>query len=346
MVWTRKRAIITLAICTIIAVSSFTILQMNRTTEAALIDPHPGLVGWWRFDEGTGNVAGDSSGNGNDGTVFGATWVDGKYNKALSFDGSNDYVAVPHKSGLSVASGLYDGFTILAWVETSQISGSYRGIVSKSYGPYGEYAITINSGRIEVLFGGIGWRTLATPLVNDGARHLIGYYSNFTTGLGGIILDGVVQTTFAGVTRPDSNSLSVKIGSHSTYYSGMIDEVRIHYRELSAVEIREDFQKGPDFSSKILAKTPQGTTHFIVTLTWQGIGSVNAIIESPVETYTEDMVPVYQKTAYSTSGGTSDMLNMKRISVSVTALSSDEDWYITLNLDNVEDYAIAIECQK
>jgi hypothetical protein len=45
-------------------------LQMSRVTEAAVIEPHPGLVGWWRFDEGTGSVAGDSSGNGNNGTVY------------------------------------------------------------------------------------------------------------------------------------------------------------------------------------------------------------------------------------------------------------------------------------
>ena len=37
-----------------------------------------GLVGWWKFDEGSGTVAYDSSGNGNDGNLeLGATWTDG-----------------------------------------------------------------------------------------------------------------------------------------------------------------------------------------------------------------------------------------------------------------------------
>jgi len=35
-----------------------------------------GLVGWWRFEEGTGLTAHDKSGNGNDGTINGATWVE------------------------------------------------------------------------------------------------------------------------------------------------------------------------------------------------------------------------------------------------------------------------------
>ena len=81
----------------------------------------------------------------------------------------------------------------------------------------------------------------------------------------------------------------------------------------------------------------------MVTLSWQGDRSINITIESPSEIYTEDMVPVYQKTVYSTSGGISDMLNVKRLAVSVTALSSDEDWYVMLEFDEVEDYRITVE---
>ncbi len=49
-------------------------------------------LAYWKFDEGSGNTLGDSSGHGFDGTIYGATWVTGKYGKALSFDGTNDYV--------------------------------------------------------------------------------------------------------------------------------------------------------------------------------------------------------------------------------------------------------------
>ena len=50
------------------------------------------LVAYYSFDEGEGNVLHDLSGNGNDGTIYGAKWVDGKYGKALEFDGRNNYV--------------------------------------------------------------------------------------------------------------------------------------------------------------------------------------------------------------------------------------------------------------
>ena len=46
---------------------------------------HADLVGHWSLDEGTGSVANDRSGNGNHGTVNGATWVDGRHGMALSF---------------------------------------------------------------------------------------------------------------------------------------------------------------------------------------------------------------------------------------------------------------------
>ena len=49
-----------------------------------------GLVGYWRFNEGSGATAADSSGHGNNGTIYGAKWVEGKSGKALSFDGKKD----------------------------------------------------------------------------------------------------------------------------------------------------------------------------------------------------------------------------------------------------------------
>jgi len=50
------------------------------------------LIGWWKLDDGSGTIATDSVGN-NDGTLIGdTTWVDGKFDGALSFDGDGDYV--------------------------------------------------------------------------------------------------------------------------------------------------------------------------------------------------------------------------------------------------------------
>ena len=83
--------------------------------------PPSGPIASWHFDEGTGNIAYDSSGNGNDGIIYGAAWTTntpciGGY--ALDFDGNVEYVDVS-----SVINDLNDEQTgtIVAWIyKTSQ----------------------------------------------------------------------------------------------------------------------------------------------------------------------------------------------------------------------------------
>lgn len=62
-----------------------------------------GLVAYWKFDEGKGNIAKDSSGKGNDGTIEGAKWVEGRIGKALNFISrlqKKPYrIEVPHMNG-------------------------------------------------------------------------------------------------------------------------------------------------------------------------------------------------------------------------------------------------------
>ena len=64
------------------------------TGEHALPETPEGCVGLWRFDEESGNIAYDQSGNNNDGTIHGAQRVKGKYENALSFDASRNYVSI------------------------------------------------------------------------------------------------------------------------------------------------------------------------------------------------------------------------------------------------------------
>ncbi|MGD8501320.1 MAG: hypothetical protein PVJ86_11775, partial [Phycisphaerales bacterium] len=69
------------------------------------------LVAWWRFDDGSGTTAVDSSGNGNDGVLEGgAQWVDGQIGGAIQFNGSNARVVAPH---IPLDS---QSFTIMMWV--------------------------------------------------------------------------------------------------------------------------------------------------------------------------------------------------------------------------------------
>ena len=310
--------------------------QTRQTVQAAVLNPHPGLVSWWRFDEGSGTAAGDSSGYGNSGKIYGATWVTGKYGGALSFDGTTNYVDCGNNPVLNLSIVTY-----MAWVKTST-----TGIIL-TRANYDYFAIAPD-GRVQAR--NYAGSVFSDSPVADGAWHHVAVTINLPTNTAIFYVDGLPNgardiSSWGGTW----NYVKTWVGNRWDYpipFNGALDEVRIYNKALSANEIQESFQKGPDFSSRLLAKTPKGTTQFITTVSWQGIGSINVTIQSPSQNYTEDLVPVYQKTVYSTSGGTSSMLNIKRLSVSFTALSSDENWYVALDFSNVEDYRITVEVQK
>ena len=76
----------------------------------AWVTPQPtsrtGLVGEWGFNEGAGSVVSDSSGQGNTGTLGGATWAGGFYGGGLLFNGVNSWVTVNDSASLDLTTGM------------------------------------------------------------------------------------------------------------------------------------------------------------------------------------------------------------------------------------------------
>ncbi len=74
------------------------------------------LVAYWMFDEGTGRIVKDMTGNGHDGKFVGdPKWVTGKFGKALEFDGSSNYVEVPDDPSLAIKKDI----TFTLWFKPS-----------------------------------------------------------------------------------------------------------------------------------------------------------------------------------------------------------------------------------
>ena len=72
-----------------------------------------GLVAAYGFNEGLGTSVTDASGNGNTGTITGATRIaSGKYGRALSFDGTSNRVQIADSTSLDLTTGM----TLEAWV--------------------------------------------------------------------------------------------------------------------------------------------------------------------------------------------------------------------------------------
>ena len=111
--------------CVLAGFALFALLVLfPQSTQAA----PSGLVAAYAFDEGSGTSVSDSSGNGNTGTVSGATWVSsGKFGKALSFNGSSALVSVPDAASLHFGSAL----TLEAWVNPSAVSSAWRDVIYK-----------------------------------------------------------------------------------------------------------------------------------------------------------------------------------------------------------------------
>ena len=91
-----------------------------------------GLVAAYGFEEASGTSVIDSSGNGNGGTISGATWTTaGRFGEALSFNGSGAIVTINNSESLSFTGGM----TLEAWVYPTA-GGGWRPVILKEEYPY------------------------------------------------------------------------------------------------------------------------------------------------------------------------------------------------------------------
>ena len=208
-----------------------------------------GLVGHWKFDEGSGLIAVDSSGNKNTGTLSGATkpiYVAGKIGPtALSFDGSSGYVDVGNKSSLIMNS---NSFTVAYWLK-STVKGRYiiRG------GDTGSRYYDVLDGTIGQLvariYDGTNFSSLliSNQALNDGRWHHIVWETDRSVNLMKMWVDGVKQTSEVDISGIGSipSMDQFYIGKAGTsYYNGLIDDVRIYNRAISATEIKQLYNIG------------------------------------------------------------------------------------------------------
>jgi hypothetical protein len=202
------------------------------------------LVGAWGFDDGSGTTATDASGRGNNGTVTGATWTTGgKFGGALSFDGVSNWVTVPDADSLDLTTGM----TMEAWVKPTAIGTAWRSVMLKEQPASLIYALYAgdSSGRAATdvfTTSDIGLRGTAKTALSTWT-HLAATYDGTTLRL---YVNGVQATTKAisGSIRASTGAL--RIGGNSVWgewFAGLIDEVRLYNRALTATEIQADMNR-------------------------------------------------------------------------------------------------------
>lgn len=197
----------------------------------------PGLIGSWTFDEGAGEVARDSSGRNNHGTlVNGVAWVKGRHGSALSFDGVDDHVTLSAE-GIPAANAPQSLSWSQRYVSTPRRLQHF--ITLSDAVPSSSVQPGFINGRIGVWkYGGVFLVSALPPAEN--AWHAFAYAFDGTSHR--FFVDGVLADT--SVIPPNSaKPKKFEIGRWwephvAGYYSGMIDDLRIFERALTDDEVR------------------------------------------------------------------------------------------------------------
>jgi hypothetical protein len=204
--------------------------------------------GYWRLGETGGTTAVDASGSDNgvytNGPALGqASLLAGETaNKAVRFDGVNDYVRVPSSGSLSPAVGV----SVEAWIKPASLpaSGAFASILTKAE----SYSLQFNGPRLEfTIMQNSARRRLQAPsgaIVAGQTYHVVGTYDGATQRL---YVNGtqVASAALTGAITTNGNPVTIgSWGGGGEFLAGTIDEPAVYPSVLSAARVSAHYQVG------------------------------------------------------------------------------------------------------
>jgi len=209
-----------------------------------------GLVVYLPFDDAKGKTAVDASGNGNDGDFQGdASWVDGKFGKAVSVSAgaANNMVVIKDSDSLDVTIEM----TMMAWVNVGALPDTYNGIITKAetYMLHIDEQGGVRTDPLVWMGGAYGtWPSqAAVNIPHDEWHHIAGVFDGKELIA---YLDGKPGTAFPRAGEIDVTQADVVIGRDSRAgcntrkAAQILDEVMIWDRALNEAEINELMKSG------------------------------------------------------------------------------------------------------
>ena len=227
----------------------------------AKIDPET-VVGMWLFEEGAGDVAKDTSEAGNDGDIVGPKkWKDGKFGKALEFDGNGVYVQVEANDSI-----ILEELTIVAWANLEPSQGArWQSIMMRGQNPR-NYLLCVDRDsqklQLSITKGAPGaWGgPIAGPIITgDGWHHLAGVIGEkaglvaYTDG------EEVGKQPYAKPSL-DADPDRMRIGDGSSgghQCEGLLDEVALFNVALEQDDIKTIMNDGLESATGLLAVEPE-----------------------------------------------------------------------------------------
>jgi hypothetical protein len=232
-----------------------------------------GLVASYSFNEGSGTTVADSSGNGNNGTISGATWTTaGKYGGALSFNGQSSRVTINDSTSLHLSSGM----TLEAWVSPTSVPTSWQDVIYKEKDIYfleAGSSLSKNPPAVGATFSSDGDLYLAgiSSLAAKTWTHLAATYDGATLRL---YVNGVQIASRSIADSLTSSTKALQIGGDAAfgqYFQGTIDEVRVYNRALAPAEIQNDMASA--VSQNVDSQPPTAPSN--LTATASGPNQIN-----------------------------------------------------------------------
>ena len=234
--------------------------EIDNLSQSSPIGDEEGLVAYWSFNFGDGEILYDHSGNQNHGTINGAAWQEiiegctdsyaGNYDEnatsddgsctdypdngdySLSFDGENDYIDF----GTSTTTEISSHISIVAWFKLNNFNNGLSTLIMKestSLSDNNAYGInkTYNGNGLDFVIGdGNSNNVVSTQeLQPDKWYYLVCTNDGVTSK---IYIDGILHDEISSG-NPAGPNENLKMGLHSTlstsdrYWNGAIDNVSL-----------------------------------------------------------------------------------------------------------------------
>ena len=202
---------------------------------SAVVKPE-NIMGMWLFDEGKSDTALDTSGNKNDGQITGLKWTDGKFGKALLFEGAGE-VKILSNEMLSLG----DQFTMMAYFNSQGIT-DWHVLIAKN----NEYLLRMDNpaegSKMSAFVNLSGnWEPRASAFVpsKDTWYHFAAVYSSKTKKLT-VFVDGVQagESGRDGNLNPNNDPVTIGHWNGGSRFKGIIDDVAIFNIALTADDVK------------------------------------------------------------------------------------------------------------